>query len=569
MASWVAENVSDVISRILENRVILPVIQRRLVWDEEKMELLFDTLLRRDSFGGIMAIQEEKGKTPMFAYRYFTIDGTDVASTNDSSPWGAEHQFIIDGQQRLQTFYIGLCGTINGKRLYFNLARDSKVLEFDFRFSSDVGALPKESVANDEAETTANVWYPVPNLYQRLSDTNDEEQVADEVIADLGLTDELQKARLTRNIDLFHKAIFSDKAIGLSKVSVNRTLDLALNRQRIVELFRRLNDGGTKLSSFDLIASVLKGHSWEMEAFLDKLLAKFATLSFGQDELIKLLFILQDRSSKDIAQIEASDAQFAVDNFERIEAALDAVESFLHAAKLYNFYHAGGQSLIPIYCLAYHFFYKSNDPAKIRNANDKFDVKNSDFIAAYRWIVFSVLCGAFRSKGNGWIAYSTGLRKLTIALRDYKGQNFPCERLFKIYRSHPLHFFTDQISAYDLHNFDRQFLFYLIYDGARVVRTQDVDHIHPRNLLASIGISQEKIDQIANLQLLDVGTNRGEKNGKEFGTWLMHHVQEKQGYLTRHLIPNDESMWQSAHFEEFAKSRQELILTKLRSSLAM
>ena len=56
MANWESKTVSEVISKISDNYYVLPVIQRRLVWDEDKMELLFDTLLKGNSFGGIMVL---------------------------------------------------------------------------------------------------------------------------------------------------------------------------------------------------------------------------------------------------------------------------------------------------------------------------------------------------------------------------------------------------------------------------------------------------------------------------------------------------------------------------------
>ena len=55
-----------------------------------------------------------------------------VKSANINTPLAHEQYFVIDGQQRLQTFYIGLTGSYNGKDLYFNLNSDYKKLDFDF-----------------------------------------------------------------------------------------------------------------------------------------------------------------------------------------------------------------------------------------------------------------------------------------------------------------------------------------------------------------------------------------------------------------------------------------------------
>lgn len=75
MAIWKTYRVADAVTEIDEEKFVLPVIQRSLVWTEDKMELLFDTLLKGDSFGGVMVIEEEKDTKPLFNYRPFTKDG--------------------------------------------------------------------------------------------------------------------------------------------------------------------------------------------------------------------------------------------------------------------------------------------------------------------------------------------------------------------------------------------------------------------------------------------------------------------------------------------------------------
>jgi uncharacterized protein with ParB-like and HNH nuclease domain len=131
MANWTNLSVKETIRKIKDEEIVLPVIQRRLVWSEEQIELLFDSLLKGNSFGAIICIEEEKDNRPLFAYRVFSRDGNNVASieveTLSKTQW-----FIIDGQQRLQSFYIGLTGTLNGKRLYFDLLSDYINSEYDF-----------------------------------------------------------------------------------------------------------------------------------------------------------------------------------------------------------------------------------------------------------------------------------------------------------------------------------------------------------------------------------------------------------------------------------------------------
>ena len=111
MANWTHLSVKNAITKIKDEEIVLPVIQRRLVWSEDKMELLFDSLLKRNSFGSIICIEEEKDTKPLFAYRAFTRDGNNVAS-QEVGELSKTQWIIIDGQQRLQSFYIGLTGSL-------------------------------------------------------------------------------------------------------------------------------------------------------------------------------------------------------------------------------------------------------------------------------------------------------------------------------------------------------------------------------------------------------------------------------------------------------------------------
>ena len=56
MAKWNTISLKEVIKEISSGRIVLPVIQRELVWETEKMTALFETVLKGESFGGIMTV---------------------------------------------------------------------------------------------------------------------------------------------------------------------------------------------------------------------------------------------------------------------------------------------------------------------------------------------------------------------------------------------------------------------------------------------------------------------------------------------------------------------------------
>lgn len=562
MAIWKTYRVADAVTEIDEEKFVLPVIQRSLVWTEDKMELLFDTLLKGDSFGGVMVIEEEKETKPLFNYRPFTKDGNFILSRQIDS-LNQQQFFVIDGQQRLQTFYIGLKGTINGKVLYFDLFSDYN-LEYEFKFEKDENKLPKISKENIDRKIPEHFWYPVKTLLEKLRNTGKYKQVVKEIIDKQSITDDLKKDHIEENVLSFYENVLNSETLGISKVVINKSLPEIENRQRIVELFRRLNDGGTRLSSFDLVASILKGFSWEMEGFLKEMLEKYQDIGLTQDNLIKLIFLLQDNHNKEMASIEATDAEFAINNRERIKATIKALKDFLECSKTYDYYKEGNRSFIPLFFISYHLFHKSIDNNALINYFNNYETGNADFPLMKRWLYHSLINGVFRSKGAGWIPYKTGIKKILEAIKTHKNNTFPISELFQVYITHPITFTTTYTSG-NLDQLDNSFVYYLMYDRARTTRTNDIDHIMPKNILETNGVDWGKINSIKNFQLLDFGTNRGAKNGKPFKEWLdnAEYVKDKPAYVTLHLIPTDETLWTEDKFEDFIEARATLILSKL------
>ncbi|MFW5983206.1 MAG: GmrSD restriction endonuclease domain-containing protein, partial [bacterium] len=158
----------------------------------------------------------------------------------------------------------------------------------------------------------------------------------------------------------------------------------------------------------------------------------------------------------------------------------------------------------------------------------------------------------------------TGIKKILQVMKKHKNDVFPTGELFKIYKNHPLTFTTNyQVDVLD--NLERSFLFYLIYDRNEIIRKQDIDHVMPKSILEEKGYEVEKINSVNNFQLLDAGTNRGLKNGKPFKEWINNYVADKDAYIERHLIPEDESVWSEDSFENFLEKRAERILNKLKT----
>lgn len=376
------------------------------------------------------------------------------------------------------------------------------------------------------------LWYPVDDLFQRLSVTTKARQVSKEIIKKYAIEDSDQIEAIETNVQDFFDAIFADESVGISKVSVNKSRKEIENRQQIVELFRRLNDGGTKLSSYDLVASMFKGYDYKMEQFLDNVVAENSDIGIDQDILIKLLLILNDKPSKEMSDLMAEDAEFATMNNERIQATLRALKNFLNISGNYHWFATKkNRSAIPLYFLTYHIFYSDIQTDKLENMFEHFDTNNIECREMAIWLQLSLLNKVF-SRGCGWIPYKTGIRKIHAVMYNNKGKRFPKDSLFKVYESHPLRF-VQTVEKNNLSEFDQEYILYLIYNGQPSIRREDIDHIHPRSLLIAADFDESVVNNITNYQLLESGTNRWEKNGKELSDWINESVDvaNRSGYL--------------------------------------
>ncbi|MDH5718959.1 MAG: DUF262 domain-containing protein [Spirochaetia bacterium] len=571
MANWKPIRLYELLETIEENKIVLPVVQRELVWKEDQIELIFDTLLKGDSFGGIMTIKDFRGKKSLFDFRYFINNyfSNMIIISSNSGQLTQDISYVVDGQQRISAFHIGLSGSYNNKKLYFDLFGESDHRNYNFKFASSLNELKKDIDNYNGTKKIPTFWISLIELMNYFKDVGfDYRLVKNKIFDDYSdiITDEY-KDLVDGNLNRFQQEVFVSPNIGICEVTINRNNTEIENRQNIVELFRRLNQGGTKLDGLELMASKLKGFDPKNEIFLSKIKHDFEDIGFNQDEIIKLIFLLQDDYNKNISDVSKTDSDFIRKYEDRIYNILFATRKFLEFSNLYVFYKETYPSIIPLYFIAYYIFHTKTETNQIKYFFDDFDT-NSTTPLVSNWIKISLLCKVFRRRGAGWTAYSTGIRKILEIMKSNKDNPFPTTLLFEMYKSHPLEFtehIKDDWSWFNFYDFD--FVMFLIYDMPKNFRKNDIDHIHPKSILSENKVEWNKINSIANFQLLDYKNNRGSKSDNELIYWLKNNVNNIQAYIKFHLIPNDEDLWQSQNYDLFLESRKKLIIDKIKSNL--
>ncbi|MBR4328201.1 MAG: DUF262 domain-containing protein [Bacteroidales bacterium] len=237
--------IHEIIQMIEGGEIKIPIFQRRYVWNKEQVENLFSTVFNDNPFGAISAIKTTDDY-PIFASRTFFEDLKDkfqLSEYNDGQNHSKDNPLylILDGQQRLQSFYLGLTSKFDDMELCFN---------------------KKDGLFKYFAEYDKNEYISVKQLYKKLGN-NTYESVAKSFNAE-------NIEIINQNIFKFYYHFFFQKRIVMllaypQNNDENDRVKLKEDRKKLFELFKRLNTSGINLDKYDIYASKLKAYNplWE------------------------------------------------------------------------------------------------------------------------------------------------------------------------------------------------------------------------------------------------------------------------------------------------------------------
>lgn len=235
---------------------------------------------------------------------------------------------ILDGQQRMTSLFIALTGTYASKlpyyrrssehafpirKLYLNLlARSEEVeVEYEFKFLSEL----------DLAESHNKLWFKVSDIL----DFRDLGAVYGYCIAnDLFDTSKFTKEQSTYTSETLANLF---NAIH-TNACISYYLEKGEELDKVLQIFIRINSGGTKLSYSDLLLSIATAQWKEKDAreeihnFVDNINRIGEGFSFNKDFVLKSCLVLADFSD-----VKFSVDNFTVDNMSFIENEWDSISS--------------------------------------------------------------------------------------------------------------------------------------------------------------------------------------------------------------------------------------------------
>lgn len=524
----------------------LPNIQRLFVWEEAQIERLFDSIMRQYPLPSMMIWKTKvELRNRRFIEQY--NDHVDLKTLYRGSNKKTK-KLVLDGQQRLQSLYIGLKGSIDGKEFYFNLLSGTRKVPEDiqYRFSF----LSKQEVKWP--------WVRFGNLIYTNKLAGD---IYRDLIDDTGVDlSEDEKVNITRNIERAKREFEVASALLYQEVD-GTDEDNIFEFEDIVEIFIRANSGGTKLSKSDLMFSLLLS-DWEtadieMQEFLSEI--NGTQFQFDRDFVLKTsLTVLGLGARYDVKKLRDEQLKNLIStNWKKITNSISFVrdilvsKTFIRSDKALTSYNA----LIPIIYLHYHFPDQWNNFRPIKD-----------------YLLRALLAGAFSGRPDSLID------KITNNIKECKA--FNKKSIFKIMQEDGRELELSEDHLFDMGYGSSQIhlLFNLWYSGFDYQPLLDghqpqVDHIFPYSLLKAIkDINPEtgrkslqhyaawEINQLANCMLLTARENgASQKTDIPPEEWFANKSDE---YLALHCIPKNKNLWKLERFDDFIEARKLLIKDK-------
>ncbi|WP_252697959.1 GmrSD restriction endonuclease domain-containing protein [Natronosalvus vescus] len=584
--------IQEAVEEIQKENYLLPAIQREIVWEREQITDLFDSVLQGYPIGTFLywdLDDDNRDEYTMYGFikNYITTTKyieTDAQTRNSKViPDGAgDLKLILDGQQRLSSFYIGLKGTYTYKqnrkwyrnpsawkrsRLYLNITSDpSELLEeggdrqtrYEFMF------LPESTYSGKIVDRGEDHWFRVGAILD-YNDRNDLEDYISSIEQEYDLTSE-QERWVGQNLRDLRYAIHE-------KTYITYFEEKEQNIDRVLEIFIRTNDGGTELQKSDLLLSIAQANWQEYDAreeltgFVDHLNMQLPkTNSYGKDFLLKSSLVLSD------LPVQYRVGQFKRENVSEIEQNWPTIKhSILEAATLINYFGIHQKTLLSrnaVIPLAY-WFKESGLTAERLQSDEASKVQIKRDIK--RWLITSLLHGTFSGSAD------TVLRRTRDVIRDHDGNNFPIDNLnTEMAQLGKIVGFDEEIAENILEyekGGNRTFLaltlLYEQHDFGSIQYHQD--HIFPSNRLTAEklieqGVEPEKAiqfeehaDKFGNLQLL-TGRENEAKQDKPFEQWI---TTRDDAFYKRHLIPENTDYYEIGNFDKFLQARGDLIKQEL------
>jgi len=544
--------IKETLDQIQKTNFVLPAIQREFVWKPEQIARLFDSLMQGYPFGTFLYWKVEKDNSSKYKFYSFVCNYHERDAPHcPQLPifHDSELTAVLDGQQRLTALNIGLCGSMAwrtkyGRRnnpdayperfLYLDLLADSgdadesgERFRFEFLTEEQVEAAPK-----------TECWFRVSEILGMESGP----PMLEWLSARLEPEHTNQAFKVLHHL---HRVIHDQHLISYYE---EKSQDL----EKVLNIFIRMNSGGTVLSYSDLLLSIAVAQ-WtgdarkEIHTLVDDLNNTGEGFSFSKDLVLKAGLMLADIGS----------VGFKVENFNRenmevlekrwpevkrsLKVSVQLLASFGFTERTLR----ADSALLPI---AYYICHRKLDGKYVSQSS-----YSKDRETIRTWLIRSLL------KASG--IWGSGLDTLLTALREAIAKDgddeFPASRLYQVMakRGKSLHFGDEEVDELvEMQYGDKRLfaLMTLLFPFVDVTKHHfHIDHVFPKSRftpsrLRKAGVADDEIEDyremvngLPNLQLLE-GIENIEKQASMPAEWITATFTgaARTNYCDNHVLGN-------------------------------
>jgi len=518
--------IGTILDNVDSGSLALPTFQRGFVWNRDQVRGFMDSLYRRHPVGSLLVWETATGE---------------VDTRGDAPSAPGVVRLLLDGQQRITTLYAlargrppaffdGNVKTLTG--LYFHLESE----EFAFYQPSRMRGDP--------------LWINVTDLIQRG---------VWPILLPLQSIQNLQGDITEYGNRLNALAIISDIELHIDQVTgEDKSVDV------VVDIFNRVNRGGTKLSNGDLALAKVCAAWPDARGEMHHRLAKWQRAGFN----FKLDWFL--RCINSIATGEALfsalgkvDVVTFQDGLTRAEKAVDALLNLISSRLGLDHDRVPGSR--------YSF------PLLARF----FDVRGGKFGSSIDqnkilyWYINTLLWGRYSASTETVLNQDLaliedpddGLDRLINQLRQQRANLAVKPEDFlggwgRGARFYPLLYMLTRVQgARDWENGLE-----LSVQMLGAMGQLHLHHIFPKSKLYDAEYTRPEVNSLANLTFLTAATNQDVSN-LDPAEYLPEYLAKHAGAVESHWIPDDPALWAINRYHDFLDARRELLASAANQML--
>ena len=585
-------NIIEAIERIKNNEYLLPAFQREYVWSQEQIERLFDSLMRGYPISSMLFWKVRgENKTKWQFYRFLEKYRERYDTHNEKFDTSMHNDFyaILDGQQRLTSIYLALCGHYDTHRyrkkweneddnfhicdFYFNLTATQETKNSDIEYEFlwlDRNDTKEKVIYIDKFEQK---WFKCKHILELKMFHNMKKFWES---PDYNFTEqELEK------LGEFYTLIFSTS----NNTKINYYLEEDDKPEKAVNIFIRINSGGTSLDYSDILFSYAvanwqnKDARTEINDLVDYINNNLG-FNISKDFILKaFLFLYHSQIKFQINSFENGFIRKIEEKWSNIKTSIIKTFVLLKNFGLDSKTLSSNNAVFPIVYYIYHKNLTENIIDAISLKNDREIIK--------KYILGAILLKPLGGSGDNVL---TNIRKVfikefnnnseeefnNIKFFDEDIQEFPLENIEKTYKYVIDNEYLNELMNYRKDSAEAFAVLSLLFNFLDT-KNHDFhkDHLHPiskykdyENYTKSQNIDcleYNIYDSLPNLQLLDSNENMS-KRDRNLKEWVEElHKNDKSEFMKKYLIPDVDL--ELENFNEFYEARKELMIKKLKEIL--